>query len=184
MRHSQIALVLSAALFVGGFMGGMDPLRAAAANGAKTETKTTAKASAQLRKDWGLEDLKVTKKAVQGATFPQDIRKSAIDAIDSYMSQQEKLLESVDTAKDNGAAAKKSRASLESEFQTKMKSIYGNPEYKAELDKRIKALKGEMDDSAAKATGMFDQLNAGKSTTKSTTQPAKTTKTNNIIKSK
>lgn len=141
---------------------------------AATKTDSGAKVSSQLRKDWNLDDLQTTKKAVQAGTFPQDIRKSAIEAIDSYLSSQEKLLSTVDTQKDSGAAAKKSKATLEAEFQKKMKVITGNAEYKAELEKRIKAMKDQMNNDAAKANDMFDKLNEGKSTPqKSTTQPAK-----------
>jgi hypothetical protein len=128
-----------------------------------TQTKpaaTTQKASAKLRKEWKVADLKLTKEAVDDCSYPPDIRRSAIDAIDMFLSKQESLLKDADAKADGEAAARKSRTTLEAEFNKKMKVIYDNPAFKSELEKRIAALDDEMDDLSAGANKLFADLDA------------------------
>ena len=127
---------------------------------AKPDAAPAAPASVQLRQEWKMGDLKLTHEAVEDATYPPDIRKSAIDAVDWFLSQQESLLADVDSKPGNIAKARQARPNIEAQFQQKMAVIYGNPQFKAELDRRMAALDKEMDDMADGAQKLFAKLDA------------------------
>ncbi|MGA2498668.1 MAG: hypothetical protein ABSH20_13060 [Tepidisphaeraceae bacterium] len=116
--------------------------------------------SAQLRQEWKMGDLKLTHEAIDDATYPPDIRQSAIDAVDWFLGQQESLLADVDSKPENAAKARQARLNLDAQFQQKMAVIYKNPQFKAELDRRLAALDKEMDDMAAGAQKLFAKLDA------------------------
>jgi hypothetical protein len=147
----------------------MSPLALAAAKPAKAAAKpnnpATAKAppavtSAQLRQEWKMGDLKLTHEAIDDASYPPDIRQSAIDAVDWFLAQQESLLADVDSKPENAAKARQARPNLQATFQQKMAVIYTNPQFKAELDRRMAALDKEMDDMADGANKLFAKLDA------------------------
>ncbi len=131
-----------------------------AANGGAAAPKAAVPASAQLRQEWKMGDLKLTHEAIDDASYPPDVRQSGIEAVDWFLGQQETLLTDVDSKPENVAKARQARPNLEAQFRQKMAAIYGNPQFKAELDRRLAALDKEMDDMADGAQKLFAKLDA------------------------
>jgi hypothetical protein len=115
---------------------------------------------AALRGEWKIPDLKLTREAIDDSSFPPDIRQSAIEAVDWFLSEQEKLITDAGKQTDGVAKARQARAPLQKQFEQKMAVITSNPAYKAELEKRLAALEKEMDDLAAGASKLFADLDA------------------------
>ena len=105
-------------------------------------------------------DLKLTHEAIDDASYPPDIRQSAISAVDWFLGQQESLLADVDAKPENAVKARQTRPTIEAQFRQKMAVIYTNPQFKAELDRRLAALDKEMDDMAEGANKLFAKLDA------------------------
>jgi hypothetical protein len=128
-----------------------------------TRQQTPAKAtgtSSDLRAEWNMGDLKLTKEAVDDGNFPPDIKSAAIQAVDWFTGQQESLLAGVDKDPKAEAGARKTRAQLEQQFNGKMKIITADAKFQAELTRQLKALNKEMDDMASSADKMFANLDA------------------------
>ena len=115
---------------------------------------------AQLRAEWKVGDLKLTREAVEDARYPANIKSSAVKACDWFLAKQEGLIDQAVEDPASEAKVRKSRATLEAQFQQKMSIINDDPQFRAELVRRLKALDREMDEIADSAEAVFARLDA------------------------
>jgi hypothetical protein len=133
---------------------------AAGSPSGKAKAKPAADAAKQLRAEWKIGDLKLTREAVDDASFAPDIKASAIAAVDWFLQQQEDLLAEVERSPQAEAKARKARPQLEAQFKRKMAAIYDDEKLMAELGRRLRALDKELDDMATSADRMFAKLDS------------------------
>src|SRR5688500_12998616 len=92
-----------------------------AAAAAEKEKPPAKKVSpAQLRAEWRVGDLKLTREAVEDAKYPANIKSSAIKACDWFLTKQEGLIDQAVENPAEEAKVRKSRSTLEAQFQQKM----------------------------------------------------------------
>jgi hypothetical protein len=138
------------------------PQTAAQKKAAAEKDKPPAKkvSPAQLRAEWKVGDLKLTREAVEDAKYPANIKSSAIKACDWFLQKQEGLIDQVAENPAEEAKVRKNRATLEAQFNQKMAMINDDPQLRAELVRRLKALDREMDELADSAESVFARLDA------------------------
>ncbi len=123
-------------------------------------TKPRTDPAKQLRADWKMGDLKMTREAVDDATFAPTIKQAAIDAIEWFTDQQEQLITSVQQTPATEAKARAAQSKLQAQYKQKMAIVYDDPKLSAELASRLKALHKELDTMADSADKMFAKLDA------------------------
>jgi hypothetical protein len=166
VKHLRVmALVMAGVLAGGTSLGAAAKKPAAAKPVAKAAAKPAAKAAAkdadpaaELRAEWKLGELKLTREAVEDGNFPPDIQEAAIAAVDWFLDQQEGLISKAGNSAADETRARKAQPKLEAQFRQRMAGIYDNPELMAELGRRLKALNKEMDKLAKGADALFADM--------------------------
>ena len=170
VKHLRVMALVMAGVVAGGMSLGAAAKKPAAAKPAakapaKPAAKPAAKAAAkdadpaaELRAEWKLGELKLTREAVEDGNFPPDIQGAAIAAVDWFLGQQEGLIAKAGESAADEARARKAQPKLDAQFRQRMAGIYDNPELMAELGRRLKALNKEMDKLAKGADELFADM--------------------------
>src|SRR5687768_849310 len=112
----------------------------------------------ELRAEWELGDLKLTREAVDDASFKPPVKSAAVEALETFIAEQEQLIDQVEQSPESEAKARKQRAKMEAAFVQRMAVVNDNPQLKRELAMSVKAVNKEMDEMADSAGKLFSRL--------------------------
>jgi len=134
--------------------------KAAAAEAAKPKPVDGRGIAKRLRGEWDLGELKMMRVVLEDAQYSPDLKASCGEAIDTFAKQQEDLLSQVEADGNFEDTARKRRAKYEAAFNQKMQALYANPEFKADMARRLKALDKEIDAIAMSAEKLMATLDS------------------------
>ena len=112
----------------------------------------------ELRAEWELGDLKLTREAVDDTSFKPAVKSAAVEALETFIAEQEQLINQVEQSPESEAKARKQRAKMEAAFVQRMAVVNDNPQLKRELAMSVKAVNKEMDEMADSAGKLFARL--------------------------
>jgi hypothetical protein len=113
-----------------------------------------------LRGDWDVGELRMMRVVIDDANYSPELKASCGAAIDTFAQQQEELLDQVEADGTFEATARKRRAKYYAAYMDKMQAVYSNPEFKADMARRLKALDKEIDTIAASAEKLMAALDS------------------------
>ena len=112
----------------------------------------------ELRAEWDLGDLKLEREAVDDTSFNPDVKSKAVEALETFIDQQEQLIRQVEQSPEAEQKARKQRAKMHAAFVQRMAVVYDDPQLKRELQASVKAVNKEMDEMADSAGKLFARL--------------------------
>jgi hypothetical protein len=113
-----------------------------------------------LRGEWNLGELEMMRVVLEDAQYSADLKSNCTAALDQFTRQQEELLAQVEADGSLEGMARKRRATYYSAYMEKMQALYANPEFKADMAARMKALDKEIDTIYASAEKLMAALDS------------------------
>jgi hypothetical protein len=122
------------------------------------QAKSGKSAAAELRAEWEVADLKLTREAVDDTSFTPAVKSAAVEALETFISEQQQLLKLVEQSPETEPKARKQRAKMQQAFMQRMAVVNENPQLKRELTTSVRALNKEIDEIAQSANALFSRL--------------------------